>query len=56
MNFVAATIAGGKVSFAGQTAPLPPESPLAAADRLVILGVRPTAFPCEAPMAGPSSP
>jgi multiple sugar transport system ATP-binding protein len=44
MNFVAATIAGGKVNFAGQTVQLPSESPLAAADRQVILGVRPTAF------------
>jgi multiple sugar transport system ATP-binding protein len=44
MNFVSAVVAGGRVTFAGQTVPLPPESPLAAADRQVILGVRPTAF------------
>jgi multiple sugar transport system ATP-binding protein len=44
MNFVSAVVAGGKVSFAGQSIPLPPDSPLAGADRKVILGVRPTAF------------
>ena len=44
MNFVAATIAAGKVSFAGHTVALPSDAPLAAADRKVILGVRPTAF------------
>jgi len=45
MNFVAATVAGGQVRFAGQSIALPADSPLAAtADREVILGVRPTAF------------
>jgi multiple sugar transport system ATP-binding protein len=44
MNLVSAAVAGGRVSFAGHAVPLPPESPLAAADRQVILGVRPTAF------------
>ena len=44
MNFVAATLAGGRVSFAGHSVALPADSPLAAADRPVILGVRPTAF------------
>jgi multiple sugar transport system ATP-binding protein len=44
MNFVSAVVAGGRVTFAGQAVALPPESPLAAADRRVILGVRPTAF------------
>jgi multiple sugar transport system ATP-binding protein len=44
MNFVAAQLSGGKVSFAGLSVPLPSDSPLAAADRKVILGVRPTAF------------
>ncbi|HMG56841.1 MAG TPA: ABC transporter ATP-binding protein [Kofleriaceae bacterium] len=44
MNFVAAVIAGGRVSFAGHSLALPADSPLAAADRPVILGVRPTAF------------
>jgi multiple sugar transport system ATP-binding protein len=44
MNFVAATLAGGKVSFAGHAVALPADSPLAGADRRVLLGVRPTAF------------
>ncbi|HEU4728582.1 MAG TPA: ABC transporter ATP-binding protein, partial [Kofleriaceae bacterium] len=45
MNFVAASIAGGQVRFAGHAVALPGDSPLAAAaDRKVILGVRPTAF------------
>ena len=44
MNFVPAVVARGKVGFAGQSIPLPPGSSLAAADRKVILGVRPTAF------------
>jgi multiple sugar transport system ATP-binding protein len=44
MNFVSAVVGGGQVSFAGHTVPLPPEAPLAAAGRRVILGVRPTAF------------
>jgi len=44
MNFVAATLAGGEARFAGQTVPLPADSPLAATDRQVILGVRPTGF------------
>jgi multiple sugar transport system ATP-binding protein len=44
MNFVSAAVAGGRVRFAGHAIALPPEAPLAAADRPVILGVRPTAF------------
>ena len=44
MNFVSATCAGGRVSFAGLTVPLPSGSSLAAGERTVILGVRPTAF------------
>jgi multiple sugar transport system ATP-binding protein len=44
MNLVSAVVASGRVSFAGHSVALPPESPLAAADRPVILGVRPTAF------------
>jgi len=44
MNFVSATLAGGQARFAGHTVALPPDSPLAATDRQVILGVRPTAF------------
>jgi multiple sugar transport system ATP-binding protein len=44
MNFVSAALAGGQARFAGQTVPLPADSPLAAADRQVILGVRPSAF------------
>jgi multiple sugar transport system ATP-binding protein len=44
MNFAPAQIAGGEVRFAGHAVALPPGSPLAAADRRVILGVRPTAF------------
>jgi multiple sugar transport system ATP-binding protein len=44
MNFVSAALAGGQLRFAGQTVALPPDSPLAAADRQVILGVRPTGF------------
>jgi len=44
MNFSPAQIAGGEVRFAGHAVALPPGSPLAAADRRVILGVRPTAF------------
>jgi len=44
MNFVPATIAGGQVRFADYELPLPAGSPLAGADRRVILGLRPTAF------------
>jgi len=44
MNFVAATIAGGQVRFAGLSVALPVDAALAGADRQVILGVRPTAF------------
>ena len=44
MNFVPATVAGGSVRFAGHSVALPAQSPLAAVDRPVILGVRPTAF------------
>jgi multiple sugar transport system ATP-binding protein len=51
MSFVAATVSGGKVQFAGHSVALPAEpgdtakaGSLATADRRVILGVRPTAF------------
>jgi multiple sugar transport system ATP-binding protein len=46
MNFVEATITGGRVTFAGVSAPLPSGSSLATGERSVgvILGVRPTAF------------
>jgi multiple sugar transport system ATP-binding protein len=44
MNFVAAQLSGGQVRFAGHTIALPADSALAATDRQVILGVRPTAF------------
>ena len=47
MNFVSATVAGGKATFAGVTVPLPPGSSLAGAERTVIFGVRPTAFSPE---------
>jgi multiple sugar transport system ATP-binding protein len=51
MNFVAATVAGGAVTFAGVRVPLPADSTLAGADRRVILGIRPTGF-SPAPAAG----
>jgi len=41
---VSAQVAGGEVRFAGHRVALPPDSPLAGADRRAILGVRPTAF------------
>ena len=44
MNFVPAQVAGGEARFAGHAVALPPGSPLAGADRRVLLGVRPTAF------------
>jgi multiple sugar transport system ATP-binding protein len=44
MNFVSAQLAGGEARFAGLRVALPPDSPLAGADRRAILGVRPTAF------------
>ncbi|HEY3009369.1 MAG TPA: ABC transporter ATP-binding protein [Micromonosporaceae bacterium] len=44
MNFVKATVEGGTVRFADVRVPLPKGSPLASADRRVILGVRPTGF------------
>jgi multiple sugar transport system ATP-binding protein len=44
MNFVHATVADRAVSFADVTVPLPETSPLATAQRNVILGVRPTGF------------
>jgi multiple sugar transport system ATP-binding protein len=44
MNLASATVAGGQLRFAGLNVPLPSDSPLAGADRAVILGVRPTAF------------
>ncbi len=42
MNVVEATVAGGRVSFAGLDLPLPQGSPLADGPRNVILGIRPT--------------
>jgi multiple sugar transport system ATP-binding protein len=42
MNFVEAGVSGGAAQFAGVRVPLPAGSPLAAANRQVILGVRPT--------------
>jgi multiple sugar transport system ATP-binding protein len=44
MNFVPAAVAGGQVRFADVTLALPTDSPLAGADRQLLLGVRPTAF------------
>jgi multiple sugar transport system ATP-binding protein len=44
MNFVQATVGGGTVGFGDLRVPLPDGSPLAGADRQVILGVRPTGF------------
>jgi multiple sugar transport system ATP-binding protein len=44
MNFVRATVGQGRVSFAGVDIPLPEGSSLAAAEREVILGIRPTGF------------
>jgi multiple sugar transport system ATP-binding protein len=55
MNLVDARVAGGQVSFAGFTLPLPDGSPLAGTQRDVILGVRPTDLlhTQEAPTAFP---
>jgi multiple sugar transport system ATP-binding protein len=44
MNFVKASIEGGYVHFADLRIPLSEGSPLAGADRRVILGIRPTGF------------
>src|SRR5207237_7317143 len=44
MNLVDATVRGGRVIFAGYSVPLPPGSPLAGAERKVVLGIRPTDF------------
>jgi multiple sugar transport system ATP-binding protein len=44
MNLVSAAVSAGQVRFGGVTVPLPAGSSLAAADREVILGLRPTAF------------
>jgi multiple sugar transport system ATP-binding protein len=44
MNFIPATVAGGRVKFAGHEVALPDGAALAGADRPVILGVRPTGF------------
>jgi multiple sugar transport system ATP-binding protein len=44
MNFVHAAVTQGVARFADVTLPLPAGSPLAGADRPVILGVRPTGF------------
>jgi multiple sugar transport system ATP-binding protein len=44
MNFVPATVSGGAVEFAGTRVPLPEGSSLRAADRRVVLGIRPTGF------------
>ncbi|MEV1287067.1 ABC transporter ATP-binding protein [Micromonospora sp. NPDC049679] len=47
MNFVRAVVSGGVVSFAGVRVSLPAGSPLAGADRAVILGIRPTGFSAQ---------
>jgi multiple sugar transport system ATP-binding protein len=52
MNFVSASVSGGAVRFADVRVPLPAGSPLAKADREVILGIRPTGFSTG---AGPES-
>jgi multiple sugar transport system ATP-binding protein len=44
MNLVSARLSGGRVHFAGIDLPLPGGSPLASADRDVILGLRPNDF------------
>ena len=44
MNLVDAEIEGNVVRFAGFDVTLPPSSPLAGADRKVVLGIRPTDF------------
>jgi multiple sugar transport system ATP-binding protein len=44
MNLVDAEVSGGAVRFAGFEVPLPESSPLASAERKVILGIRPTDF------------
>jgi multiple sugar transport system ATP-binding protein len=44
MNFVHAVVADGTARFGDVAVPLPADSPLAGADRPVILGVRPTGF------------
>ena len=44
MNLVDADVAEGHVRFAGLTVPLPQGSPLAGAQKSVILGIRPTDF------------
>jgi multiple sugar transport system ATP-binding protein len=44
MNFVRGSVGGGQARFGGVTAPLPAGSPLAGAERDLIIGVRPTAF------------
>jgi len=55
MNLVDATVRGGRVVFAGYSVPLPSGSPLAGAERKVVLGIRPTDFKhgAEAPAALP---
>jgi multiple sugar transport system ATP-binding protein len=44
MNLVEAHVAEGRVTFAGYSLPLPPDSSLADGRRTVILGIRPTDF------------
>jgi multiple sugar transport system ATP-binding protein len=55
MNLVDATVSGGRVRFAGFDVPLGSRSPLAGAERRVVLGIRPTDFKHgdEAPAALP---
>jgi multiple sugar transport system ATP-binding protein len=53
MNFVLADVAHGNVTFAGTTVPLPADSPLASADRKVILGIRPGGFTTELDLGWP---
>ncbi len=49
MNLVDAEVADGAVHFAGFDVELPPSSPLATANRKVILGIRPTDFAARRP-------
>jgi multiple sugar transport system ATP-binding protein len=44
MNLVQAQLRGDRLKFAGFDMPLPPGSPLAGAEREVVLGIRPTDF------------
>jgi multiple sugar transport system ATP-binding protein len=56
MNLVAARVAGGSVSFGGHSLALPERSPLAATERDVILGLRPSDLELPGPWSEPSLP